>query len=69
MRPQFRCWAPSWALVLVSGFGNRPSCSTAGAEIGLPGLVRDLGLVGVTLLSLKIAGLRPRANQFSWGPI
>jgi hypothetical protein len=56
-------------LVLVSGFGNRPSCSTAGAEIGLPGLVRDLGLVGVTLLSLKIAGLRPRANQFSWGPI
>src|SRR5262249_27080182 len=42
----------------------------AGTEVGLPGLVRDIGLVIVTIVSLKIT---PRAvheaNQFSWAPM
>jgi Na+/H+ antiporter NhaD/arsenite permease-like protein len=58
-------------LVLLSGFWKSPiAFHLAGAEIGLPGLVRDLGLVAVTLLSLKITpDSAHEANQFSWGPI
>jgi Na+/H+ antiporter NhaD/arsenite permease-like protein len=42
----------------------------AGAHVGLPGLVRDLGLVVVTLLSLKLTPASAHAaNQFSWGPM
>ena len=44
--------------------------STAPRYLGLPGLVRDVGLVLVTLASLA---LTPRAvheaNQFNWGPM
>lgn len=59
------------ALVLVSGIWKSPVFfNIAGTEVGLPGLVRDVGLVLVTLLSLKIT---PKAvhddNQFSWGPM
>jgi Na+/H+ antiporter NhaD/arsenite permease-like protein len=42
----------------------------AGTEVGLPGLVRDAGLILVTLLSLKITPSRVHEdNQFSWGPM
>jgi len=59
------------ALVLLSGFWKSPvSFDIAGTAVGLPGLVRDVGLVGVTLLSLW---LTPRQvhedNQFGWGPM
>lgn len=58
-------------LVLMSGFWKSDiHFEIAGAHVGLPGLLRDLGLVLVTLLSLK---LTPEAvhenNQFSWGPM
>ncbi|MEY4662349.1 MAG: hypothetical protein RLZZ239_822 [Pseudomonadota bacterium] len=59
------------ALVLMSGIWKSPvSFNIAGTEVGLPGVVRDVGLVLITLLSLK---LTPEAvhqdNQFSWGPM
>jgi len=59
------------ALVLMSGLWKSPVVfDIAGTEVGLPGIVRDLGLVGVTILSLKFT---PRAvhdaNQFSWAPM
>ncbi|MES2633268.1 MAG: sodium:proton antiporter [Pseudomonadota bacterium] len=58
-------------LVLVSG-AWKPGVTfrMAGVDIGLPGLVRDIGLVGVTLLSLRFTAASVRAaNQFSWGPM
>jgi Na+/H+ antiporter NhaD/arsenite permease-like protein len=59
------------ALVLMSGFWKSPvSFNLWGTEVGLPGLVRDAGLVAVTLLSLKITSAQVHANnQFSWGPM
>ena len=59
------------ALVLMSGFWKSSVVfNIAGTEVGLPGIVRDLGLVAVTLLSLW---LTPKAvhesNQFGWGPM
>ncbi|MCL4768903.1 MAG: sodium:proton antiporter [Burkholderiaceae bacterium] len=59
------------ALVLLSGFWKSSVVfNIAGTEVGLPGIVRDLGLVAVTLLSLW---LTPKAvhesNQFGWGPM
>ena len=59
------------ALVLMSGIWKSPvSFNIAGTEVGLPGVVRDVGLVLITFLSLK---LTPAAvhqdNQFSWGPM
>jgi Na+/H+ antiporter NhaD/arsenite permease-like protein len=58
-------------LVLLSGVWKSPwVVDVAGTEVGLPGVVRDLGLIVITLLSLKIT---PDAvhldNQFSWGPM
>ena len=58
-------------LVLVSGFWKSPiAFDIAGTEVGLPGIVRDVGLVVVTLLSLW---LTPKAvhenNQFGWAPM
>lgn len=58
-------------LVLLSGIWKSPvAFNMAGTEVGLPGLVRDLGLIVVAWLSLKIT---PEAvhqdNQFSWGPM
>jgi Na+/H+ antiporter NhaD/arsenite permease-like protein len=42
----------------------------AGTEVGLPGLVRDLGLVVVAWLSLRITPAAVHQdNQFSWGPM
>jgi Na+/H+ antiporter NhaD/arsenite permease-like protein len=59
------------ALVLLSGFWKSPvSFHLMGTDVGLPGLVRDAGLVLVTLLSLKITAKQVHAdNQFSWGPM
>lgn len=59
------------ALVLLSGFWKSPiSFDVMGTEVGLPGLLRDVGLVLVTLLSLKITAAKVHAdNQFSWGPM
>ena len=58
-------------LVLLSGFWKSPVVFHVGsAEVGLPGLVRDVGLVIVTFLSMRITPAAVHeANQFSWGPI
>jgi Na+/H+ antiporter NhaD/arsenite permease-like protein len=58
-------------LVLLSGLWKSPVVfNIMGTEVGLPGLVRDIGLIGVTLLSLKITAAKVHAdNQFSWGPM
>ncbi|WP_042422740.1 sodium:proton antiporter [Comamonas granuli] len=58
-------------LVLLSGLWKSAVVfDVAGTEVGLPGLVRDIGLIAVTGLSLW---LTPRAvherNQFGWGPM
>ena len=58
-------------LVLMSGLWKSPlEWRVAGTPVGLPALVRDGGLIAVTLLSLW---LTPRqvhaANQFDWGPM
>ncbi len=59
------------ALVLMSGLWKSAVVfNIAGTEVGLPGLLRDVGLVIVTLVSLRItpAGVHEN-NQFSWGPM
>jgi Na+/H+ antiporter NhaD/arsenite permease-like protein len=58
-------------LVLLSGFWKSPVVfHVAGAELGLPGLVRDLGLIAVAWLSLRITPASVHEdNQFSWGPM
>lgn len=58
-------------LVLLSGIWKSPiGWDVAGTQIGLPGLVRDIGLVAVTLLSLKVTPTSAHeSNQFSWGPM
>ncbi len=59
------------ALVLMSGLW-KPGVhfEVAGTEVGLPGLLRDVGLVAITLVSLKITAKSVhRANQFEWGPM
>lgn len=59
------------ALVLMSGVWKTPqSLNVFGTEVGLPGLVRDAGLVLVTLVSLAITQKSVHQdNQFSWGPM
>jgi Na+/H+ antiporter NhaD/arsenite permease-like protein len=58
-------------LVLLSGFWKSTiGWEVAGTPVGLPGLVRDIGLIAVTLLSLKITPYSAhQSNQFSWGPM
>lgn len=58
-------------LVLVSGFWKSDiHFEIAGAHVGLPGLLRDVGLIVVTLLSLKLTPAAVHdSNQFSWGPM
>ncbi len=58
-------------LVLLSGlWKSAVSFNILGTEVGLPGIVRDVGLIVVTALSLR---LTPTAvhenNQFNWGPM
>lgn len=59
------------ALVLLSGFWKSPvSFDVAGTPVGLPGLVRDIGLVVIAILSLRITPAQVHEdNQFSWAPM
>ncbi|NMM07389.1 sodium:proton antiporter [Polaromonas sp.] len=59
------------ALVLLSGLWKSSVVfNIAGTEIGLPGLVRDAGLILITFMSLKITSAKVHAdNQFSWDPM
>ena len=58
-------------LVLLSGFWKgAPVFDVWGTEVGLPGLVRDAGLIALTLVSLKVTPASvQRDNQFSWAPM
>lgn len=59
------------ALVLFSGLW-KPGIAfdVYGTEVGLPGLVRDIGLVIVTFASLRITpSAVHQQNQFSWAPM
>jgi Na+/H+ antiporter NhaD/arsenite permease-like protein len=58
-------------LVLMSGtWKSAYSVNLLGTPVALPSLLRDLGLIGVSLMSLWLtpAGVRAR-NQFSWAPM
>ena len=59
------------ALVLISGFWKSPVVfDVAGTPVGLPGVVRDVGLVVVTLLSLWLTPSKVHDdNQFGWAPM
>ena len=58
-------------LVLMSGvWESTVTFDIFGTEAGLPGIVRDIGLVVVALVSLKITAASVHDdNQFSWGPM
>ena len=58
-------------LVLMSGLWKSPVVFTiVGTEVALQSIVRDLGLVLIILLSLKLTPSQVHSdNQFSWGPI
>jgi Na+/H+ antiporter NhaD/arsenite permease-like protein len=59
------------ALVLLSGFWKSAAVvNVLGIELGLPALVRDVGLMAVTLLSLSMTPRQVHEdNQFSWVPM
>lgn len=59
------------ALVLLSGvWKSGVVFNIYGTEVGLPGLVRDTGLIVITLLSLRITSSSVHeSNEFSWGPM
>jgi len=59
------------ALVLMSGLWKSDvSFNVAGTDVGLPGLVRDAGLLLIILMSLKLTPTQVHAdNQFGWGPM
>ena len=59
------------ALVLMSGVWQPGiEFNVAGTPVGLPGLVRDVGLLAITILSLRITPSKVHAdNQFAWGPM
>ncbi len=58
-------------LVLMSGFWKSGiAFNVLGTEVGLPGMVRDAGLVLIAMLSFKFTAQAVHAdNQFSWGPM
>jgi len=58
-------------LVLLSGLWKSPvGFEVFGTRVGLPGLVRDVGLVAITLVSFKTTAPKVHAdNQFEWGPM
>jgi Na+/H+ antiporter NhaD/arsenite permease-like protein len=58
-------------LVLMSGLWKSPvAFDVYGTSVGLPGLVRDVGMALVTIASLVVTPAPVhRANQFSWGPM
>ena len=57
--------------VLLSGVWKSPvRFDVFGTEVGLPGLVRDVALVAIILLSLRVTSAKVHAaNQFGWGPM
>ncbi len=59
------------ALVLLSGFWKSTvSLDLAGYQVALPALVRDIGLLGVILVSVWLTPAQVhRDNGFSWGPM
>ena len=59
------------ALVLLSGFWKTSAgFDVWGTTVGLPGLLRDAGLIAVTFVSLCLTGKKVHEdNQFSWGPM
>ncbi|MDP3252562.1 MAG: sodium:proton antiporter [Hydrogenophaga sp.] len=59
------------ALVLMSGLWKSSVVFNVwGTEVGLPGLLRDVGLIIVTLVSLRLTPSSVHeSNQFSWGPM
>jgi Na+/H+ antiporter NhaD/arsenite permease-like protein len=69
--PNFILLGAVVGLVLMSGIWNPGiAFDVYGTQVELPSLVRDLGMVVVTLISLAITpGRVHEANQFSWGPI
>jgi Na+/H+ antiporter NhaD/arsenite permease-like protein len=58
-------------LVLLSGFWkSEVVVDVFGTAVGLPGMVRDAGLIVVTLISLMTTPAKVHEdNQFSWGPM
>jgi len=58
-------------VVLMSGLWKSSiNFNVMGTEVGLPGLMRDIGLILITLISLRLTpGKVHRDNQFSWGPM
>jgi Na+/H+ antiporter NhaD/arsenite permease-like protein len=58
-------------LVLLSGVWKSPvGFEVFGTHVGLPGLVRDVGLIAITLISFKTTSAKVHAdNQFEWGPM
>ncbi len=58
-------------LVLMSGIWQSDVVfDIAGTHVGLPGLVRDGGLIVITIVSLMTTARRVHeANQFSWDPM
>jgi Na+/H+ antiporter NhaD/arsenite permease-like protein len=63
--------AAAAGLVLMSGVWKSPvAIDVAGTAVGLPGIVRDAGLVFITLISLRITAKSVHdSNQFSWAPM
>ncbi len=63
--------AAAAGLVLMSGVWKSPvALDVAGTAVGLPGMVRDIGLVVITLVSLRITAKSVHdSNQFSWAPM
>ena len=58
-------------LVLMSGiWKSSVTFNLLGTEVGLPGLLRDVGLLVITVLSFKLTAASVHAdNQFSWDPM
>jgi Na+/H+ antiporter NhaD/arsenite permease-like protein len=58
-------------LVLMSGLWKSDVVfNIAGTEVGLPGILRDIGLIIVTVASLQVTpGSVHADNQFNWGPM
>jgi len=58
-------------LVLMSGlWKSTVQWTIAGTPVGLPGLMRDIGLLLVTVASLVLTRHKVHAdNQFNWGPM
>lgn len=59
------------ALVLMSGIWSPGiEFDVLGTHVGLPGIVRDVGLIAVTMVSLALTPSKVHAdNQFGWGPM